>query len=143
MLARRCTLWPAVNRVIGVSCFIWSLRLSGPPSDLAGRVPVNFLKHAAEQFVIGKSVLVEHLQDGFVRRADVVVNVGEPHVVDMLREGNTDVLPEHAAEVVAVETEDIRDLLKGQRLHIVLVDIGNDLLDPELIAARLGEIFFI
>ena len=49
--------------------------------------------------------------------------MGEPHVVDMLREGNTDVLPEHAAEIVAVEAEDIRDLFEGQRLHIVLVDV--------------------
>ena len=116
--------------------------LSSPPADLAGRVSVNFFEHAAEKFVIGKSVLVEHLQDRFVCRTDVMVDVGEPHVVDVLREGNADVLPEHAAEIVAVETEDICYLLKGQRLHIVLVDIGNDLLDPELIAARLGEIFW-
>ena len=67
----------------------------------------------------------------------------EPHMVDMLREGDADVLPEHAAEIVAVESEHIGNLLKGQRFHIVLVNIGNDLLDPELIAARLREIFFI
>ena len=68
-------------------------------------------------------MLVEHLQDRLVCRADIVVDMGEPHVVDMLREGNTDVLPEHAAEIVAVEAEDIRDLFEGQRLHIVLVDV--------------------
>ena len=102
------------------SCLLF---FPGPSPDLTGRIPVNFLEHAAEQFVIGKSVLVEHLQDGFVRRADVVVDVGEPHVVDMLREGNADILAEHAAEIVAVEAEDIRDLFEGQRLHIVLVDV--------------------
>ena len=130
-------------RYISGRAFLPSFFLSCPPADLAGRITVDFLEHAAEQFVIGKTVLVKHLQDGFVCRTDVVVDVSEPHVVDMLREGNTDVLPEHAAEIVAVETEDIRDLFKGQRLHIVLVDIGNDLLDSELIAAWLGEIFFI
>ena len=119
------------------------LLLSCPPADLTGRITVDFLEHAAEQFVIGKPVLVKHLQNRFVRRTDVVVDVSEPHVVDMLRERNADILPEHAAEIVAVETKDIRDLFKGQRLHIVLVDVRNDLLDPELIAARLGEIFFI
>ena len=66
------------------------LLLSCSPADLAGRITVDFLEHAAEQFVISKPVLVKHLQDRFVRRTDVVVDVSEPHVVDMLREGNSE-----------------------------------------------------
>ena len=120
-----------------------SLRLPGPPSDLPGRVAVELLEHAAEELVIGETVLIQDLQHRLVGGADVVVDVAEAHVVHVLCEGDADILAEHAAEVVAVEAEDRRDLLERERLHIVLVNVGHDLLDPELVAARFGEIFFV
>ena len=120
-----------------------SIFFSGVPADLAGRFAVNFLEHPAEKLVVGKAVFVQDLQHRFVRRTDVVVDVCQSHVVYMLREGNTDILPEHAAEIVTVEAENIGNLLEGERLHIVLVNVRADLLDPELIAAGFREIFLV
>ena len=64
-------------------------------------------------------------------------------MIDMLRERNADILPEHTAEIVAVEAEDVSDLLKRERFHIMFVNVGYDFPDPELIAAGFREIFFI
>ena len=83
-----------------------SLRLkSCPPSDLARRIAVHLLEHAAEQLIVGKSVSAQDLHDRIIRRADVVIDMREPHVVNVLRERNADVLTEHAAEIVAVQAD--------------------------------------
>ena len=64
-------------------------------------------------------------------------------MVDMLCERDPDILAEHAAEIVAVEAKYIRDLLEGQGLHVVLVDIGDNFPDPELVAAGFRKILLV
>ena len=87
-------------------------------------------------------MLVQDLQDRLVRRADVVINVRQAHMVDMLCERDPDILAEHAAEIVAVQAEFVRDLFQRELFHIVLIDVRYDLPDSELIPAGLREIFF-
>ena len=43
------------------------LLLSCSPADLAWRITVDFLEHAAEKLVIGKAVLVQNLEHRLIR----------------------------------------------------------------------------
>ena len=114
-----------------------------PPPDLTGRVAVHFLEKPAEKLIVGKAVLVENRENRLICGTDVMIHVGQADPVKVLRKRNADILAEHAAEIVAVETEFSGNLIEGQRFHVVLVDIGDDLLDPELAAAGLGQIFLV
>ena len=116
---------------------------SGPSSDLARCVTVYFLEETAEKLVVGKAVFVQDLEDRLIRRTDVVINMGQTHAVEVLRKGNPNILAEHTAEIVAVEAEMVRDLVEGQRFHVMFVNIGDDLLDPELAAAGFGQILLV
>ena len=71
-----------------------------------------------------------------------MVDMCEPHVVNVLCERDADILAEHAAEIVAVQAEFVRDLFQRELFHIVLIDVRYDLPDPELVPAGLREIFF-
>ena len=71
-----------------------------------------------------------------------MVDMFEPHVVNVLCEWDADILAEHAAEIVAVQAEFVRDLFQRELFHIVLIDVRYDLPDSELIPAGLREIFF-
>ena len=117
--------------------------LPAPSSDLAWGVTVNFLEKTAEEFVVGKAVFIQNFEDRLVCRADVVINMGQAHTVEMLRKRDSNILTEHAAEIVTVKTEMVRDLVQGQRFHIVLVNIRDDFPDPELTAARLRQVLLI
>ena len=117
--------------------------IPGAPADLAGRVAVDLLEHAAEKLVIAEAVLVQDLEHRFVCRTDIMVDMCQADMVGVLSERDADILAEHAAEVVAVEAKFPCDLLERKGLHIVVIDVRDDLSDPKLIAAGLGEIFFV
>ena len=53
-------------------------------SDFFGGVSVDFAEHPAEELVVGKSVLLKELHDGFIPGDQIMIKMGDPHPVHML-----------------------------------------------------------
>ena len=107
-------------------------------ADLAGRGTVDLAEHAAEELVIGEAVPFHDLHDRSVRGAQIVIDVGEPHLIQVFFEGDADFLGEEPAEIFVAETEAVGDLLQRDRFVIVFRDIGVDLTDAALVLGRFG-----
>jgi hypothetical protein len=80
------------------------------------------------------------LQDWDICRAQIVINMGHPHLIQMLFKWNADFLGEKAAEILVAEPKAIRNLIEGNRLCVVFGDVGDDLFDTALVFRRLRKI---
>ena len=80
------------------------------------------------------------LHDRDIRRAQIVINMGHPHLIQMLFKWNADFLGEKAAEILVAESKAIRNLIEGNRLCVVFSDVGDNLFDTALVFRRLRKI---
>ena len=116
--------------------------------DRGRSAAIYAFERAVEQLLIVKSVLLRDLVDGRVCADQVLIDMGHPHFIKILKEGHPHVLLEEAAEIFFPETQMVRDILEGDLLpemfllfrELAVRQVVRDTLD--LIQLDVGKIAF-
>lgn len=95
-------------------------------SDLRGRRVEVFGEHPAEQLVVGEAVAFQDVLQRVLRRDEVLIDVGQPHLILVFQKSEPHVLLEKTAEIPGIQAGYARDLVDGDRAVIVLVRVVQD-----------------